>query len=113
MDSSDEGSKVGNEKGGRSENETPGVDSSDKCSSVGSRVEGDQDSEVQEPAEMHPAILSGDFGRVVGLKAQRKVTDSEKFFLLLCQGRATSFPLAPLVDGRGIFKAVGLTSTVA
>lgn len=41
MDSSDEGSKVGNEKGGRSENETPGVDSSDKCSSVGSRVEGD------------------------------------------------------------------------
>ena len=82
MDSSDEGSKVGNEKGGRSENETPGVDSSDKCSSVGSRVEGDQDSEVQEPAEMHPAILSGDFGRVVGLKAQRKVTDSEKFFLL-------------------------------
>jgi len=81
-DSSDEGSKVGNEKGGRSENETPGVDSSDKCSSVGSRVEGDQDSEVQEPAEMHPAILSGDFGRVIGLKAQRKVTDSEKFFLL-------------------------------
>ena len=82
MDSSDEGSKVGNEKGGRSENETPGEDSSDKCSNVGSRVEGDQDSEVQEPAEMHPAILSGDFGRVVGLKAQRKVTDSEKFFLL-------------------------------
>jgi len=57
------------------------IDGRDKCSSVG-RVEGAQDSEVQEPAEMHPAILSGDFGRVIGLKAQRKVTNSEKFFLL-------------------------------
>ena len=31
---------------------------------------------------MHPAVSSGDFDRVVHLKAERELTDSEKFYLL-------------------------------
>ena len=31
---------------------------------------------------LHPAVSSGDFGKVVQLKARRKVTDHEKLFLL-------------------------------
>ena len=31
---------------------------------------------------MHPAVSSGDFGQVVQLRAQKDLTDSEKFFLL-------------------------------
>ena len=31
---------------------------------------------------MHPAVNSGDFGQVVQLRAQRGLTDNEKFFLL-------------------------------
>ena len=38
-------------------------------------------SENDEPA-LHPAVSSGDFGQVVQLKAQRNLTDKEKFFLL-------------------------------
>jgi hypothetical protein len=39
---------------------------------------------LPEPAigGMHPAICSGDLGKVVQLKAQRSLTENEKFFLL-------------------------------
>ena len=33
-------------------------------------------------AELHPAVTSGDFGKVIQLKALRKLTDNEKLVLL-------------------------------
>ena len=39
--------------------------------------------EVQQPLEeFHPAIALGDLSQVVKLKAQRPLSDSEKFFVL-------------------------------
>ena len=82
MDSSecDEGSNTGGEKESNgSESPHVPVNDSDKCSNVGTSH---QDSELQGCGEMHPAVSSGDFGQVVWLKAQRNITDSEKFYLL-------------------------------
>ena len=44
--------------------------------------------------DLHPAISSGDFGRVVKLKSERNLTDNEKYVLLkkhLSQLQATNF----------------------
>ena len=50
----------------------------------GERTDSDESGrDVQQQSEdIHPAIGSGDFGRVVKLKAQRPLTDREKLFAL-------------------------------
>ena len=43
----------------------------------------DSTSESQPQSNEHVAISSGDFGKVVGLKVNRKLTDHEKYFFSL------------------------------
>ena len=53
-------------------------------------------------SELHPAVSSGDFGKVVLLKADRNLTDHEKFTLLtkhFIPPRSYKFPARP-VSGR-------------
>ena len=82
MDSSecDEGSNTGGKKESNgSESPHVLVNDSDRSSNVGTSH---QDCELQGCGEMHPAVSSGDFGQVVWRKAQRNITDSERFYLL-------------------------------
>ena len=49
----------------------------------GCEVQHEMESEMGNTSvTMHPAVSSGDFDRVVHLKAERELTDSEKFYLL-------------------------------
>ena len=86
------------DSGDSSDSELPCVDNSDDSansepelftsSSVNCDEPGSQsDSEPTE--EVHVAIRSGDFGKVVKLKQERRLTDQEKYLLL------TQFSIAP------------------
>ena len=71
---------------------------------------GDSDGEEQTDthlASMHPAVSSGDFGKVVQLKAQRELSDREKFYLLnhhFVPSKGYSFPARTFSQRRRHFQ---------
>ena len=78
---------------------------------LGRNAQHEMESEIGNTSvTMHPAISSGDFDRVVHLKAERELTDSEKFYLLnhhFVPPLVTNFDLIHLENNQDDFKSSG------
>lgn len=88
MDSNDEGSHMGSTAAGPQDTDKEDTDvekKAEECESSNGNGKGET-SILPEPRatmrELHPDVSSGDLGKVVHLKAQRDLTDNEKYFLL-------------------------------
>ena len=60
--------------------------------------------------EINPVIQSGDFGQIVKLKAQRSLTEDEKYYLMkhhFVPSKRYNFAAHSYGDLRGTFKANG------